>query len=109
MCHLVRDDDAVPQPRGTGALPGSEGRRRRWLSGAAVAVIGGLALAGWGDLQPGTRSEVARQSQAPVAVVPVATTLPATESTRAMTPADDGVPTAAGKAGAAAGNCEYGL
>lgn len=109
MCHVVRDEDALPQPRGTGAQPDGERRVPRWVAGAAVMMAGGLAVAGWFDLQSGqTRPDPVLVQAAAVSVA--AESLQATKGPgQGALPVNDEVPTAPGEVRKAAGHCEYGL
>jgi hypothetical protein len=110
MCHVVRDENAFPKPDGAGALPNGETRRPRWLVGAAVMMAGGLAVAGWLDLQAGGLKPDPVLTQA--AAVPVATpsVQQAKGSTEGTLLVNDEVPTAPGEVRkAAGGHCEYGL
>ncbi|RYF17958.1 MAG: hypothetical protein EOO30_05275 [Comamonadaceae bacterium] len=112
MCHVVRDENALPRPDGAGALPTGETRRPRWLVGAAVMMAGGLAVAGWLDLQAGDTNMkpdpvLTQAAAAPVAARSVPETKGPTEGALLV---NDEVPTAPGELRkAAGGHCEYGL
>ena len=109
MCHLVRDEHALARPEGRGALPDGEGRRARWLVGAAVTMAAGLAIAGWFDLRPESAPTQQQVTQAAAAPVPPDTLRAAPGSAGGVQFAADEVPTAQGEARKSAGHCEYGL
>jgi len=109
MCHLVRDEHAAPRPASTGALPGERAHRPRWVVGAAVTMVGGLALAAWVDLQPVKTGEVVQPTQPPAAAAaPLQAVKTGSGPADGITPVHDEVPTAAGQTRGSPGYCHHG-
>lgn len=106
MCHVVGQQYAEPEPRGS-APPALERLRPRWAAAAGAALIGTFALA---FVSPSTEPPVPEAKPA-TAVTPVVAKS-GMGPDRVVEPAaglDDGVPTVAGKAKAGLGNCSHGM
>ena len=111
MCHLVRERQAGATQSGDVPLPPNLDRLRpRWIGVAALALVGGLAVAAMvGPPTATTRASVKdAAAPAPIAAKAVATSTPAGVG-RGSAPVDDGVPGASDTARAGIGHCDHDL
>jgi hypothetical protein len=113
MCYLVRQQQPQAEPGGAVQPPGFPGVRPRWAGATAVAVFGGLALAGALLTTPSMAPQVrsANDAGAPLPVAEKRTQLPVGAGVQdASLQMDDGVPTSTAdvpKAGL--GHCHEGM
>jgi hypothetical protein len=111
MCYLVRQQEAEAKAGPSAQPSGTEGFRSRWAGAGAIALIGGIALAGALVTTPSMAPQVpsAKDSGAPLPIAARSTQLPAGGGVQETSlQVDDGVPgTEVSKAGA--GNCHHGL
>lgn len=112
MCYLVRQQQPEPELGGAARPSGLPGVRPRWAGAGAVAVFGGLALAGSLLTTPSMAPQVrsARDSGAPIPVAERSTQLPAGGVQQTALPMDDDVPTSTGDVPKAfTGHCHHGM
>jgi hypothetical protein len=112
MCYLVRQHQPEGVPGSAPQPPGSEGLRSRWAGAAALALMGGIALAATLVATPpgAPQHERASERGAPDPVATRAAAVPAGAVEQTSVQMDDGVPastTDVVKAGA--GYCNRGL
>ena len=111
MCYLVRQQQ--PELEVGGVLPPPGVVRPRWAGAGAIAVCGGLALAGALLTTPSMAPQAhdAKERAATVPAAERATQLPTGGSVHeASLQMDDGVPSSTTDTPrAAAGNCHHGL
>jgi hypothetical protein len=113
MCYLVRQQQPELEVGGVAQPTTLPSLRPRWAGAGAVAVFGGLALAGALLTTPSMAPQAhdAKERGAPLPVAERSTQLPAgggvQETSLQM---DDGVPTSTtDMPRASAGNCHHGL
>jgi hypothetical protein len=113
MCYLVRQQQPELEVGGISQPPSFPSVRPRWAGAGAIAVFGGLALAGALLTTPSMAPQAhdAKDRGAPLATAQRATQLPAGGSVQETSlQMDDGVPTSVGDTPkASAGHCHHGL
>ena len=113
MCYLVRQQQPELETGGVASPPQVPGVRPRWAGAGAIALFGGLALAGALLTTPSMAPQAhdARDRAAPLPVAERSTQLPTGGGVRETAlQMDDGVPTSMTDVPkASAGHCHHGL
>ena len=109
MCYLHRQQQDPVHAVDPVATPGQPTVRPRW-AGAALLLIGGLAVAAALVEAPPPTGTTVQEVAAPVPTSTTAAAMPVgAGSTQVSLPADDGVPSAIGIVKAGAGDCHHGM
>ena len=108
MCHFVREQQAAAEAGPGAPVAGTDFLRPpKWAGAAALALVGGLALAAYVDLRPPAAEAQARTAAPEVS--PAAAAPRVAEPTAGLLPVDDDVPTPGGMVRAGAGPCHHDL
>ena len=113
MCYLVRQQQPQLEVGGVAQPPSVPGVRPRWAGAGAIAVFGGLALAGALLTTPSMAPQAhdVKERGAPTPIAERSAQLPVGGGVQDTSlPMDDGVPTSAADGPKAfAGHCHHGL